>query len=362
MFPTTTSARPARSRRLLASAAAAAVGIGALLSFTAQPAAAAGTTRYVATNGSDSNPGTQAAPFRTLAKALPTLRAGDTLYVRGGTYRERLKNPSIKAGTSSARITVANFPGERPVVSGLLWLKGASHWTLNGINVTWSTSNTSSEHMVKLTDGTGWRMANAEVWGARSFAGILVAGSPSNWTLDRLYVHDTYATNNANQDHLIYVNTGMGGGTIENSVLAGSKNGRAVKVGPPSAGTNGVGNVTIRYNTMFDNRGPSNVQLSYGAAGNKIYRNIMVGSGSNKENITAYNLNGSGNYAQDNIGWDSRGVVVSSPYIANRGGNTRLDPKLANPAGGDFRPKTASATAYGAHAVSGTTAGVPGSK
>lgn len=338
-----------RVRRLLAAGAAVSIAASTLFAAATPGVASAASARYVATNGSDYNPGTRSAPFRTIAKGMSTLQPGDTLYVRGGTYKERIRNPNIRPGTSSARITVAAEPGERPVVSGLLWLKGASYWTLDGINVTWSSANSSSEHMVKMTDGTGWRVTDAEIWGARSFAGILVAGNPANWRLDDLYVHHTYATNNTNQDHLIYVNTGMGGGVIENSVLAHSANGRAIKVGPPSAGSTPGGNVTIRHNTMFDNRGPSNVQLSYGASGNEIYRNIMVRSGSNRQNVTTYNLNGSGNWAKDNIGWESRAVVKSDAYLSDRGGNKMVDPRLANPWGGDFGALSSAAAGYGVH-------------
>ena len=43
---------------------------------------------YVATTGNDSNPGTQAAPWRTIQHAADTARAGSTVNVRGGTYEE----------------------------------------------------------------------------------------------------------------------------------------------------------------------------------------------------------------------------------------------------------------------------------
>ena len=41
---------------------------------------------YVATTGSDSNPGTQASPFATLTKGVSSAGAGDTVYIGGGTY------------------------------------------------------------------------------------------------------------------------------------------------------------------------------------------------------------------------------------------------------------------------------------
>jgi hypothetical protein len=77
------------------------------------PAEAA--TYYVATTGLDSNPGTQAAPFQTIAKGLSVMGAGDTLYLREGTYAEAINSQSqtIPTGTSwSNPVTIASYPGE----------------------------------------------------------------------------------------------------------------------------------------------------------------------------------------------------------------------------------------------------------
>jgi hypothetical protein len=61
---------------------AARVGLLALLvSVPAQ-----GADYYVATNGSDSNPGTLAQPFATIARAQQAANSGDDVYIRGGTY------------------------------------------------------------------------------------------------------------------------------------------------------------------------------------------------------------------------------------------------------------------------------------
>src|SRR5262249_37263408 len=43
-------------------------------------------TYYVAIDGSDSNPGTEAQPFQTLGRGVRGLRPGGTLYVKNGTY------------------------------------------------------------------------------------------------------------------------------------------------------------------------------------------------------------------------------------------------------------------------------------
>lgn len=71
-------------------------------------------TYYVATNGSDSNPGTQAAPFRTIAYAVKKMVAGDTTYVRGGVYSDHVR--FSRSGTASAPIKLMNAPGESPVI------------------------------------------------------------------------------------------------------------------------------------------------------------------------------------------------------------------------------------------------------
>lgn len=79
------------------------------------PAVAPAATYYVATTGQDTYPGTQAAPFRTLKKGLSVLRSGDTLYLRQGTYRERITTyvKAIPGGTSWANATrIMSYPNE----------------------------------------------------------------------------------------------------------------------------------------------------------------------------------------------------------------------------------------------------------
>jgi hypothetical protein len=78
-------------------------------------AASAGPTFSVGPGGSDANPGTAAAPWRTVQKALNTLQPGQRALVRAGTYAESLR--FNRAGTAAAPITVAGYPGERPVLT-----------------------------------------------------------------------------------------------------------------------------------------------------------------------------------------------------------------------------------------------------
>lgn len=84
-------------------------------------AASAHAAYYVATSGSDSNPGTEAAPPRTIAKASQRLAAGDTLFIRAGTYAESINDGILgfvfRDGTSSADTRYAAYPGEERKVT-----------------------------------------------------------------------------------------------------------------------------------------------------------------------------------------------------------------------------------------------------
>lgn len=77
---------------------------------------ASAATYFVSPSGSDANPGTLAAPWRTVQKAASSVRAGDVVNIRGGIYRERVQ--ITVSGTAAARITFRSHPGETAVLDG----------------------------------------------------------------------------------------------------------------------------------------------------------------------------------------------------------------------------------------------------
>ena len=70
-----------------------------------------GTIFYVAPPGSDSNPGTEAQPWKTIQKAANALIAGDTVYIKAGTYREQVSPKN--SGTVGKYIVYKAYPGHR---------------------------------------------------------------------------------------------------------------------------------------------------------------------------------------------------------------------------------------------------------
>ena len=92
------------------------------------PVSAATTAYFVATDGSDSNPGTTVdSPFRTIQQCADVAHSGDTCTIRAGTYRETVTVP--RSGTDGAPITFRPYDGETVVISGADPLSG---WTSQG--------------------------------------------------------------------------------------------------------------------------------------------------------------------------------------------------------------------------------------
>jgi hypothetical protein len=99
---------------------------------------------YVATTGNDSNPGTQAAPWRTIQHAANTARAGSTVNVRGGTYEE-LVSINASGNATDGFITFKSYPGETAVLdaehivpkgrSGVLTIHNQSYVRVEGFEI-----------------------------------------------------------------------------------------------------------------------------------------------------------------------------------------------------------------------------------
>jgi len=69
-----------------------------------------------AKNGDDNNDGSKAAPWEHVSYAVTQLKAGDTLYLRGGSYFE---NVTISLfGTKDKPIVVRSYPGEQAILDG----------------------------------------------------------------------------------------------------------------------------------------------------------------------------------------------------------------------------------------------------
>jgi len=106
-----------------------------LLLVTTLTAHAAQQAVYVAPAGDDSNPGTMARPFATLARARDEARklkadGPVTVYVRGGVYEltEPLALGAEDSGTIAKPVTYRAYRGEQPVLVGARQVTGFKPW------------------------------------------------------------------------------------------------------------------------------------------------------------------------------------------------------------------------------------------
>ena len=102
------------------------------------------TNYYVSPTGNDSNPGTESLPWKTLAKAASMATANVTVFIKKGTYNERLM--PLNSGTADAPVTFTSYPGDsasidgegmtNPVLStGLIFVDGLKHIKISGLRI-----------------------------------------------------------------------------------------------------------------------------------------------------------------------------------------------------------------------------------
>ncbi|HEU4709287.1 MAG TPA: right-handed parallel beta-helix repeat-containing protein, partial [Methylophilaceae bacterium] len=87
-------------------------------------------------SGNDANNGTTLdTPFKTIQKAMNVVAGGDTVLVRGGTYREEIT--ANRGGSANNYVTVSGYQDEVPVIKGSAIVSG---WTLYAGNI-WKKTN-----------------------------------------------------------------------------------------------------------------------------------------------------------------------------------------------------------------------------
>lgn len=146
---------------------------------------------FVSPDGNDGNAGTSVAnAWRTIGKANASLRAGDTVYLLGGTYSDDPIRPS-RSGTSSAPIRYVAYQGEKPVISsarvnGLspaIDLTDRSYIVIDGIHVDGVNPDPRArvKHFVEFSNTSHSVIQNSRFQYATGWHGIrMIEGSHHN--------------------------------------------------------------------------------------------------------------------------------------------------------------------------------------
>lgn len=119
---------------------------------------------YVSPGGLDTNPGTEALPWKNIQRAanVGATAAGDTVFIRTGTYNERV-TVNVSGSAAGGFITFRNYAGEAPVLdatgvtppttdTGLFLIVGRSYVRVQGLEVAnyKSTNGTTNQDQVPV--------------------------------------------------------------------------------------------------------------------------------------------------------------------------------------------------------------------
>jgi hypothetical protein len=135
---------------------------------------------YVATNGSDTNPGTLTQPLLTFQRAHDLVQAGGTIAVRGGTYAPSTTVKITKNGTPSQPITMTNYNAERVILDG-----ENMPYTPGALGSSIPRPDRGALHV----EGDWWRFTGLEI--IHGPYGIFAVDS-SNVVYDRIVTRDNY--------------------------------------------------------------------------------------------------------------------------------------------------------------------------
>jgi len=297
---------------------------------------AQGADLYVSTQGSDSNPGTSAQPFRTITRAYNLATAGTTIIVLPGVYTDYTSNWGLrlgKSGTAASPITLRSQVRGGAVIDGLnaadrnvgIYLDG-SYNIVDGFEMRggphggitlWGNFN-------QILNNKIHHNGNPASSSPLGQDGIYSSENSRNNIYTGNYIHDNGRTG-SNLDHALYL-CGDNEMVINNILI------RNAAYGLHIAGYTTVSSMKV-YNNVMAHNGKSGIIFWMALSGVDIKNNIIYQNG--KYGIDSYDAHGSGvvmdrnlvfgnslgNYGLDRDGSDftyTLGTTVSSaPLFVN---------------------------------------------
>jgi hypothetical protein len=283
-----------------------------------------GQTFYVSPTGSDSNPGTLAAPWRTIQKAVNTLSPGQKAQIRAGTYDENV-NIYGRSGTATAPITIEAYPGEKPIIGTgarrpIEVQSNSSYFRFRGLIFEKSPYESGGQIDVY---GHHIEISNNEIRNGKG-KGVYTDESSHHVHIIGNWIHHNATIGGGQQDHGIYLQGSDH--FVANNVIHDHPDGFGIQVydlnhrsiivnntithsghsGIVVGGSGGVDNITIRNNILaYNSRYGVQRDSTCPTSNVLVDHNVIYGNGSGTVQTGCSAINTSG------------GNITSNPLLVN---------------------------------------------
>ena len=303
-------------------------------------------TYYVATAGSDSNPGTLAAPFLTLQQGVNRAAAGDTVIVRDGTYghvnsvtggdssgNEYAPVVLYNSGTTGAWITIkAEHKGAAVLDCEMLCdayinLGNASYIVIQDLVITRgykeAIHSNDSAHHITLRGNRFEYIANRSTSTTLGLDGLYANPNCHDFIIDGNVFHDIGRTNVNWLDHGLYLHGSNY--TIINNIFYNIPHGWSIQT------ADGLSNVLIANNTFaFPNGGGQDGQIMlWNTQSNLTIRDNIFYAPLNYA-ITRYTSSVAGCSIDHNIVYGASSMMADASGCTLGTNQIGLDPKFVN--------------------------------
>jgi parallel beta-helix repeat protein len=227
--------------------------------------------KFASPIGFNSNPGTEALPFRTAQRLANSLAAGQTGCLRAGTYVGGMT--VTRGGSAGSPVTVQSSPGERAEIIGRVLIQpGADHVTLSGLDLSGVNPDNLPSPVIEANNAT---IQDSDITNLRTGDCVFVGtweNPVEQATITRNRIHNCGAVPLTNRHQGISV-WNAGDTEITNNVIYDNAD-RGVQLYPYAQRTH------VAYNTIDSNGEGVLISGVYYAASNDnvVERNVVTNS------------------------------------------------------------------------------------
>jgi hypothetical protein len=270
---------------------------------------------FVAKNGNDNNPGSEASPWLTIQKAVNTAVAGDTIYIKAGTYAERIDFPN--SGSAGNYITLQNYSTDIVTVSapggpytaypdqhnGLFEIIGKSYIRVKGLRF----ADTVLGQTIVIERGSNNIIIDGNIFDNITGAAVIAGynndgGAYSAWNIDVInnYIYRKGTASSPGEYVELLSFDDVGYPNVSYNTIANQRMGECIVY------KQGTEHGVVSYNNIsncYSSMGNAIPPLDYNVVANRLSQAIYVdGYASGINNISVFG----------NIAWNTEGILAGS--------------------------------------------------